>query len=105
MYLLAGVIMFLPLLSANPVFHSRTKHLEVDYQFIRERVLHKDLSVGFILGKDNLADVFIKPLLDPPFLLIRSKLLVDSSPCRLRGYVEGPPNSVSSVFGQPYSQW
>ena len=75
-------------LSANPVFHSRTKHLEVDYHFVREKVLRKDLCVGFISGADNFADVFTKPLSAPPFLLIRSKLLVDSSPKRLRGDVE-----------------
>ena len=75
-------------LSANPVFHSRTKHLEVDYHFIREKVLRKYLCVGFISGADNFADVFTKPLSAPPFLLICSKLLVDSPPKRLRGDVE-----------------
>ena len=75
-------------LSANPVFHSRTKHLEVDYHYVREKVLHRDLKIGFVSGKDNMADIFTKPLAAPPFLFFRSKLLVDSSPCRLRGDVE-----------------
>ena len=75
-------------LSANPVFHSRTKHLEVDYHYVREKVLHRDLKVGFVSGKDNMVDIFTKPLAAPPFLFFRSKLLVDSSPCRLRGDVE-----------------
>lgn len=75
-------------LSANPVFHSRTKHLVVDYQYVREKVLRKDLKIGFVSGKDNLADIFTKPLSALPFVFFRSKLLVDSSPCRLRGDVE-----------------
>ena len=71
-------------LFANPVFHSSTKHLEVDYHYIREKVIRKDLSVGFVSGKDNLADVFTKPLPAPLFLLLRHKLLVDYSLFRLR---------------------
>lgn len=75
-------------LSANPVFHSRTKHLEVDYHFVREKVLRKELCFGFVSGKDNLADVFTKPLPASLFLLLRHKLMVDSSPFRLWGDVE-----------------
>ena len=47
--------------------------MEVDYHFIREKVLRKDLSVGFVSGKDNLADAFTKPLPAPQFLFFRSK--------------------------------
>ena len=75
-------------LSANPIFHSRTKHLEVDYHYISEKVLRKDLKVGFVFGKDNLVDIFTKPLPAPPFIFFHSKLLVDSSPYCLRGDVE-----------------
>ena len=83
-------------LSANPVFHSRTKHIEVDFHYVREKVLRRDLSVGFVLGKDNLADVFTKPLPAPLFLLQRHKLLVDSSPCHLRGDVEDDDSEMNS---------
>ena len=62
--------------------------MEVNYHYIRQKVLHKDLKVGFVSGKDNLADIFTKPLPAPPFLFFRSKLLVDSSPYRLREDVE-----------------
>ena len=83
-------------LSANLVFHSRTKHIEVDFHYVREKVLRRDLSVGFVLGKDNLADVFTKPLPAPLFLLRRHKLLVDSSPCHLRGDVEDDDSETNS---------
>jgi hypothetical protein len=49
-------------LSANPVLHARTKHIEIDFHFVRERVLNKELEIRFIPSKDQIADGFTKPL-------------------------------------------
>ena len=61
-------------LAANPVFHGRTKHVEVDYHFVRERVATKQLDVWFISSRDQLADIFTKALPVKPFTHLRTNL-------------------------------
>lgn len=47
-------------LSANPIFHIRAKYIEIDFHFVRERVLNKQLQVRLIPPKDHIVDGFTK---------------------------------------------
>jgi hypothetical protein len=49
-------------LSANLVFHAHTKHTEIDFHFVRERVARNLLDIKFMSSKDQVADGFTKAL-------------------------------------------
>ncbi|MFS7990925.1 putative RNA-directed DNA polymerase [Helianthus anomalus] len=66
-------------LTANLVFHARTKHVEVDYHFVREQVSQGKLNVKFISTGDQIADIFTK-LPSEKFNFLRSKLQIADRP-------------------------
>jgi hypothetical protein len=49
-------------LSHNPVFHARSKHIEIHYHFIRERILAREIRLEYIRTHDQPIDALIKPL-------------------------------------------
>jgi hypothetical protein len=49
-------------LSKNPVNHARTKHIDVRHHFIREAVQSGKINLQYVDTKQNLADMFTKPL-------------------------------------------
>ena len=74
-------------LARNPVFHARTKHIEVHYHFIRKRVLAGDIDLVYVSTQDQVADIFTKALGAEKLRGFRSMLgLLDM--LSLRGSVE-----------------
>nr|GEV05265.1 retrovirus-related Pol polyprotein from transposon TNT 1-94 [Tanacetum cinerariifolium] len=49
-------------ISNNPVLHSRTKHIDIKYHFIRDHILKGDIELHFVPTNLQLADSFTKPL-------------------------------------------
>ncbi|CAE6128258.1 unnamed protein product [Arabidopsis arenosa] len=74
-------------LSSNPVQHQRTKHVEIDLHFVRERVALGQVRVLHVPSAMQYADIFTKGLPSPLFTDFRSSLSVQEPPLRLRGSV------------------
>ncbi|XP_021309257.1 uncharacterized protein LOC110432770 [Sorghum bicolor] len=74
-------------MSKNPVHHRRTKHIEHDIHFVRERVAFGDLRVVHVPTDQQFADVMTKGLPTTTFNTFRSSLTV------------GPPDAVTAGGG------
>ncbi|GJS61156.1 retrovirus-related pol polyprotein from transposon TNT 1-94 [Tanacetum coccineum] len=61
-------------ISNNPVLHSRTKHIDIRYHFIRDHILKGDIELHFIPTEYQLADIFTKPLNEPTFTRLKAEL-------------------------------
>ena len=61
-------------ISKNPVMHSKTKHIAIKYHFVRELVQDKEIRLEYVHSKEQIADIFTKPLPKDAFLYLRCKL-------------------------------
>jgi len=49
-------------LSKNPILYSRTKYIEIRHHFLRDHVQKGDYVLEFVETKNQLANIFTKPL-------------------------------------------
>jgi hypothetical protein len=56
------------------MFHDRSKHIEIRYHFIRDRVLKGAVKLQYIPTDVQLADILTKPLVKWKFVFFRNKL-------------------------------
>ncbi|WVZ97460.1 LOW QUALITY PROTEIN: hypothetical protein U9M48_042997 [Paspalum notatum var. saurae] len=76
----------------NPVLHSRTKHIDVRFQFLRDHYEKGDIDLIHVVSANQLADIFTKPLEFDAFTCLRGDL-----------GVEGVDNA--HIKGEIESQW
>ncbi|OIW10247.1 hypothetical protein TanjilG_27998 [Lupinus angustifolius] len=63
-------------MSHNPVLHNRTKHIELDLYFVRDKIQSKTLIVKHIPSEFQTADIFTKPLPNTQFIILRNQLKI-----------------------------
>jgi hypothetical protein len=61
-------------ISKNPVMHSKIKHILIKFHFLREQVMSKVIKVEYVGTRDQIEDVFTKPLPRMQFESLRDQL-------------------------------
>jgi hypothetical protein len=96
-------------MSRNPVHHRRTKHIELDIHFVREKVAIGELRVTHVPSARQLADVFTKGLPSTLFFDFRHSLSVTNGDVKTEGGVSGTgpptvrPDRVSRIAHDRYA--
>jgi hypothetical protein len=62
-------------LAKNPVYHARTKHIDVRYHFVRERVEADEITMEYCPTREQLADALTKPLQGDAFVRCRAGIM------------------------------
>jgi hypothetical protein len=65
-------------LANNPELHGRSKHIDIRYHFVQEKVERQQFTIVYCNTKYMVADIFTKALPKPQFLLLRRELGVQT---------------------------
>ena len=87
------------MLANNQVYHARTKHIEVHYHFVREKVLAGEVDLVYVSIEEQVADIFTKALGIEKLHRFRSLLGVLEMDLNLRESVEISSSTLDVYFG------
>ncbi|KAA0052371.1 putative mitochondrial protein [Cucumis melo var. makuwa] len=72
--------------SANPILHSKTKHVELDIYFVRDLIRKEKLFVRHLPATEQIADILTKPLSAQSFHKLKNNItVIDSAVIGLQG--------------------
>ena len=61
-------------MSKNPILHSKMKYISVKYHVLREKAIDKEIRLEYLSTKDQIVDIFTKPLPKDIFEYLRGML-------------------------------
>eukprot|EP00253_Pinus_taeda_P006062 PITA_06062 len=64
----------------NPIMHSKTKHIPIKFHFLREQVAANIERLEYVATKEQLVDIFTKPLARDPFVHLKQQIGVVTPP-------------------------
>lgn len=65
-------------LATNPIFHSRSKHIEIRHHYVRQALKEGKISISYVPTNDMMADVFTKGISAPKHQKCLSKFGMSS---------------------------
>ena len=72
-------------IAKNPIFHARTKHVEAQFHFVREKLQSNEIALMYCNTSENVVYIFNKPLGKIKFELFREMLVVEVNPLSIKG--------------------
>ena len=84
-------------ISENPVQHDRTKHVEVDRHFIKEKLEEGMVCLPFVRSEEQLADILTKEVPTKVFMETLGKLNIEDLTTQLEGECENLEKKLESV--------
>jgi hypothetical protein len=87
-------------IAKNSIFHARTKHVEAQYHFVREKLQSNEITLMYCNTSENVADIFTKPPGKIKFELFREMLGVEVNPFSITYFISQIMQSSKTILVQ-----